>query len=95
MLFSVFEYGQHVFVISLFVYSWKSPSGSVLSDVSGRISVDGNSLRLTDLQPSDSGNYTCLVENIAAQKEQTIQIMVSGAIQQLQYVLHISQMYCT
>ena len=61
----------------VFFFSWEDPSGQNVTE-EGRISRAGNTLTLTELQPGDSGNYTCVVENLAGRRAKAVWIVVSS-----------------
>lgn len=58
---------------------WEDPNGSVVSDV-GRVRVDENNLIIDGpIKKSDSGKYTCVADNMAAQIRKTSEIFVAIA----------------
>ena len=44
----------------------------------GRIRLEGNKLVFEDPEEIDTGNYTCIMSNIAGEKRQNVWIMISG-----------------
>lgn len=57
--------------------TWQRGDGSPLSpDV--RFKVRGNTLEIETAQRSDSGNYTCVAENIAGNKTENVEVLVAG-----------------
>ncbi|XP_067142021.1 inactive tyrosine-protein kinase 7-like isoform X1 [Centruroides vittatus] len=55
---------------------WENPSGHVISD-SGRIRVDDTRLIISSAKRNDSGNYTCVAENIAGRIKNFINLQVT------------------
>lgn len=49
----------------------------LIGDV-GRIHVEGHNLVFENSQQIDSGNYTCIANNTAGEKRQSVWIIVSG-----------------
>ena len=59
------------------LYSWESPQGAVLT-AEGRVTAVDGQLSITGAQTQDSGNYTCVVANVAARRTIKVLITVSG-----------------
>jgi len=58
---------------------WRGPGGAVIS-ARGRVKVvDDCHLVINAVDKSDSGNYTCLVSNVAATKAVSVALTVAGA----------------
>lgn len=56
---------------------WEDPSGRVISDT-GRIRVDDTQLIVDGAKKVDTGNYTCVAENIAGQERTSLYFYVAG-----------------
>ncbi|XP_035226737.1 inactive tyrosine-protein kinase 7-like isoform X2 [Stegodyphus dumicola] len=57
---------------------WEDSSGRVISDA-GRIRVDDSQLIVDGAKKSDTGNYTCVAENIAGQERASLYFYVAAA----------------
>ncbi|XP_067165246.1 hemicentin-2-like [Apteryx mantelli] len=55
---------------------WLKDSVEVLSIMPGAVVLDGGSLMIRAVQPSDSGDYTCLVTNEVGSVSRTTQLLV-------------------
>ena len=56
---------------------------TVSSDRDYRVHVLNDTLVLHNVIPSDAGNYTCHVTNMAATRAKTVSIVVSGKLSRL------------
>lgn len=56
---------------------WENPKGHVIND-SGRIHVEDMRLIFSEVQESDTGEYTCLAENSVGAKQIIFNLIVSG-----------------
>lgn len=61
----------------LFSYRWSDPNDQVLVET-GRIKSVDSKLYMTNVQPSDSGNYSCTASNMAGTKTASVWVVVSG-----------------
>lgn len=60
------------------VRRWEDPSGNPIRS-SSRVRVeDGNRLVIDIAKETDSGNYSCVINNIAATKRNNIMLVISG-----------------
>ena len=60
-----------------FPFRWEDPNSQVVLDT-GRVRMEAGKLYLTNAQPTDSGNYTCMAQNMAGTKNSILWIVVSG-----------------
>ena len=58
-------------------FRWEDPFGQPLPE-EGRVKVTTETLSILNAQETDSGNYTCLAENIAGVKRASVSVIVSG-----------------
>lgn len=64
----------------LAVCRWEGPKGQVIGE-NGRIKVkDSTHLIISDVDTTDSGDYACVIENMAATKSGKFTLVVSGII---------------
>lgn len=56
---------------------WYDRSNLLIGD-SGQIHVEGDNLVFESPQEIHSGNYTCVISNVAGEKRQNVWIIVSG-----------------
>jgi len=67
-----------VWVTQIFYdFSWQDGSGIRLHSGTN-VRMEGTKLVIDNAQPQQSGNYTCVAENMAAQRSVTFQLVVTG-----------------
>ncbi len=67
---------------------WEDPYGQMIPD-SGRLKVIDRKFIISNAQPSDSGNYSCVGENMAGTKKAKLWIVVSGRESYIVYLLDL------